>query len=323
MMKEENTIVTEAVKIMEDVGVRIQFKEGSILIDGEVIEGGWKPAWRSLKEKRKKGVKARRVESYQAKEQQSKVYSEQEKECHLWIPQNLNPRKTAAIMTMLEQMVETRSWKQTRGLMEDERCRVCFQHSETVEHLVAGCQKLANSEYVSRHNQVLMILAVAWAKEYGLIGQDVGGIEELSLKTREQSWCGILSSNCARRQPQEDQISSWKRKKSRKILICDMACPQQQNIDMKRMEKLTKYRQIAFETRERRPGYVIKVVPVIIGALVGGMKMLKTELKTVFIDQELVGKIAGEMQRTVLMDSESIIRRVISGLIQGDEAEVK
>ena len=54
MMKEENAIVTEAVKIMEDVGVRIQFEEGSILIDGEVPEGGWKPAGRSLKEKRKK-----------------------------------------------------------------------------------------------------------------------------------------------------------------------------------------------------------------------------------------------------------------------------
>ena len=46
-------------------------------------------------------------------------------------------------------------------------------------------------------------------------------------------------------------------------------------------------------------------------------------LKTVFNDQELVDKIAGEMQRTVLMDSESIIRRVISGLIQEDEADVK
>ena len=75
--------------------------------------------------------------------------------------------------------------------------------------------------------------------------------------------------------------------------------------------------------RERRPGYVIKVVPVIIGALEGGMKMLKTELKTVFNDQELIEKIAGEMQRKVLMDNESIIRRVISGLIQGDEAEVE
>ena len=89
------------------------------------------------------------------------------------------------------------------------------------------------------------------------------------------------------------------------------------------MEKLTKYRQLAFETRERHHGYVIKVVPVIIRALGGGMKMFKTELKMVFNDQELVDKIAGEMQRTVLMDSESINRRVISGLIQGNEADVK
>ena len=66
------------------------------------------------------------------------------------------------------------------------------------------------------------------------------------------------------------------------------------------MEKLTKYRQLAFETRERHPGYVIKVIPVIIGALGGGMKLLKTELKTIFDDQELVDKIGGEMQRTVL-----------------------
>ena len=45
-------------------------------------------------------------------------------------------------------------------------------HGETVEHLVAGCRVLANSEYLTRHNRALMILAVAWAKEYKLIGED-------------------------------------------------------------------------------------------------------------------------------------------------------
>ena len=29
------------------------------------------------------------------------------------------------------------------------------------------------------------------------------------------------------------------------IWICDMACPQQRNIEVKRIEKLTKYRQLA------------------------------------------------------------------------------
>ena len=38
-----------------------------------------------------------------------------------------------------------------------------------------------------------------------------------------------------------------------------LALPLQQNIDAKRTEKLTKYRQLAFETRERRHGYDITV----------------------------------------------------------------
>ena len=80
-------------------------------------------------------------------------------------------------------------------------------------------------------------------------------------------------------------------KEDRKILICDMACPQQQNIDTKRIEKLTKYRQLAFEMSERRPGYVIKVVPVIIGALGGGMKMMKTELKRYLTIKNLLTRL--------------------------------
>ena len=77
------------------------------------------------------------------------------------------------MIDMLEQMVETMSWKVTRGLMEDGRCRVCFEQIESVEHLVAGCKVLANSEYLSRHNRALMILAIVWAKEHDLVKQDV------------------------------------------------------------------------------------------------------------------------------------------------------
>ena len=73
---------------------------------------------------------------------------------------------------MIEQMVETKAWKAARGQIEDGRCRICFSHGKTVEHLVAGCRVLANSEYLTKHNHALMILAVAWAKEYEHIGED-------------------------------------------------------------------------------------------------------------------------------------------------------
>ena len=55
-------------------------------------------------------------------------------------------------MSMLEQMVETRSWKVTRGLVEDGKCRLRREQKETVEHLPAGW-KTANSEYLTRHKK--------------------------------------------------------------------------------------------------------------------------------------------------------------------------
>ena len=58
------------------------------------------------------------------------------------------------------------------GLVEDGNCRICRNFSETVEHLVAGCTKLANSKYLNRHNRALMVLVVTWAKQQELIGQD-------------------------------------------------------------------------------------------------------------------------------------------------------
>ena len=58
-----------------------------------------------------------------------------------------------------------------------------------------------------------------------------------------------------------------------------MARPQQNNIGAKRAEKMTKYRQITLETRERRPGYKVYVVTVVVGAWGGGIKALRFDLK--------------------------------------------
>ena len=78
-------------------------------------------------------------------------------------------------------------------------------------------------------------------------------------------------------------------KTDKKIWICDMACPQQKNIGAKETEKLKKYRQIAFETRDQDPGYKIYVVPVIVRALGGGIKMLKVAVKKIFNNNKLRG----------------------------------
>ena len=65
-------------------------------------------------------------------------------------------------------MVESRAWK-IRGLIEDNKCRLCGEYRETIQHLLSGCKKLAGSEYIKRHNNTLKVLAVKWAMEMGIM----------------------------------------------------------------------------------------------------------------------------------------------------------
>ena len=97
-----------------------------------------------------------------------------------------------------------------------------------------------------------------------------------------------------------------------------MACPNENNKIVKRDEKIGKCSRLCFELRERREDYTVKVVPSIIGCLGGGMRELKESIREIFEyennDKELE-RISREMQKTVLWESESLIRKVLSGLL--------
>ena len=94
-----------------------------------------------------------------------------------------------------------------------------------------------------------------------------------------------------------------------------MACPEQQ--DTKRRDKLTQYR-LACEMREWRQRYTVTIVPVIFRALSVGMKKTKNELTKLLTDQELVLKTGNKTEKTVPMDSETLLRKVLSGIVQNE-----
>ena len=70
--------------------------------------------------------------------------------------------------------------------------------------------------------------------------------------------------------------------------------------------------------RERRVEYKKYVIPVVIGVRGGGIKITIYEVKKIFKQDDLSKKIVGEMQRTILMDGEIIIHKILSGLVQTD-----
>ena len=68
--------------------------------------------------------------------------------------------------------------------------------------------------------------------------------------------------------------------------------------------------------RERRPDYVVTVVPLIIGTLGGGLRQVAKDVGMIFENNYVTKKTIWEMQKTVLMDNETTARKVLSGLIQ-------
>ena len=99
------------------------------------------------------------------------------------------------------------------------------------------------------------------------------------------------------------------------IHIVDMTCPYESNIHEKRIEKLRKYQQLAFEMRGRREQYRVTVVPLVIGCLGGGINQLTKDTKVLFKPED-VNSILSEMQKVVLWESETILTKVTSGMIQ-------
>ena len=58
------------------------------------------------------------------------------------------------------------------------------------------------------------------------------------------------------------------------------------------------------------------VVPIIIGCLGGGIELTLKEVKRLFNSDQMTRKVVGTMQKTILMDNEKIIRKILSGLLQ-------
>ena len=106
--------------------------------------------------------------------------------------------------------------------------------------------------------------------------------------------------------------------KERKVIqLVDMACPSEKNVEEKRAEKRQKYQQLAFEIRERRKGYRVEVVPVVIGCMGGRVKAMEEQVRKILINSN-IEKVCREMLRTTIMELESILRKVIANIVTAD-----
>ena len=192
------------------------------------------------------------MERLSQKNMQSEIRRNHTNDDYGWLKCNTDPAKTAAVFSMQEQMVETMAWKKMWGLSGIGQCRLCWKQNETVQHLLAGCKKLASTEYVRRHNNALKVLVVRWAINNDVLPPDTKWWNENWTKRRViqrngykllWDWEHWMKTTNMTRWP--DPTLEDESKKM--ICIVDMACPYESNIHEKRIKKLRKYQQLAFE----------------------------------------------------------------------------
>ena len=72
-------------------------------------------------------------------------------------------------MAAQDQAINTRNYQKVIcGQQVESKCRMCSQHEETVDHIVSGCEVLAKTEYISRHNNAAAYLHWSICKYHDL-----------------------------------------------------------------------------------------------------------------------------------------------------------
>jgi len=75
----------------------------------------------------------------------------------------------STIVTGQDQAISTNSFK--NKILKEEienKCRLCKQHEETIDHLTSGCPILAKNEYLMRHDKVCTHLHYSVCKALGI-----------------------------------------------------------------------------------------------------------------------------------------------------------
>ena len=86
-----------------------------------------------------------------------------------WLSSNLKGETEGLLVAAQDQAINTRNYQKVIcGQQVESKCRMCSQHEETVDRIVSGCEVLAKTEYISRHNNAAAYLHWSVCKDHDI-----------------------------------------------------------------------------------------------------------------------------------------------------------
>ena len=188
----------------------------------------------------------------------------------------------------------------------DEKCRMCGNANETINHLTNECPKMAQKEYKRRHDLVGKKIHWEICREFRKVSKKWYRPEPETVVENEKSkilWdMNIQTDNVIEaRRPDVVVID----KANNHCQIIDFAVPYDSRVEQKELEKKEKYQDLA---RKLKKIWNMKaaVTPVVIGALGAIPKKLKKGLQDLGIETKIV-----ELQKSAVIHTARILRKVL------------
>jgi len=225
---------------------------------------------------------------------------------------SLFPETEGFIMAIQDQVVSTKNYKkyiQKEDIVDT--CRVCGKKSETIQHIIAGCEALASAEYTERHNNVAKILHRAMVLKYKkkTVVEPYYKYEPEKLLEDDRFkvyWDRMIMTNytVAFNRPDITVID----KSTGRIFLIDVAVPNTSNVERTLKTKIEKYAPLASGMKKQMKATAVTVLPIVISAT--GIVPEKT-MKSLNTLMRWNSYIIEAMQKTVLLATAWIVRRVI------------
>ena len=232
------------------------------------------------------------------------------KQTHQWLKSaGLKPETEGLILAAQDQCLPTNNYKTyISKVSTDDRCRICKNSKETIDHIVASCSTIAPTEYLERHNKIAKYLHWNICKEAGIKTCDkwYEHIPEPVVNTNEITilWDFSIHTDRTIKANRPDLVI--KNKNTNKCLLIDVSVPADKNITIKEFEKRSKYKDLEIEI-QRMWKMNTEILPVVIGALGVITKDLEENLR------KIPGGVRGkEIQKIALMGTAHILRKILS-----------
>ena len=222
-------------------------------------------------------------------------------------------------LLLFYQLIPTKTYTITRSneVIEDIWCRLCNKDQESVKHLISNCGALANSLYVTRHDNALKCFVWPLLSFFNLSSKCpswYANDKVLPYYVNEniEFWWDVPEytgrDEESQHPPRPDGKLFINRKEDKRIYLVEMTVPWTENRPEKYSYKSEKYRNILQSLQFEYPNHKVDQITIVMDVFGGYGQDLVDNIGKVFKKKEDIRSVIRNMQKSVVSSSANLSR---------------